>query len=527
MKNTVKIIILCLSLLFMCGKMTVHAEETQDYSIEDLKDIEITFCEGSKYTFTGQPIMPDVEKISYIDENGVYQEKTEGFEVIYTEDSRNTDLGSANAIIAIHGYTGEKTLHNIFSIVLGNVTGFKAVSVSYNNNGLYWDELEGAHGYQIYRSSESGKRGSLIKTVTSGGTTSYNDKNVKIANTYYYTIRAYRDYAGKRSYCSNSKQIKLKAKVATAEIISAKRASYKSIKITWNPVVDADGYRIYKSNPADGTYATLTTITNGTTTQYTDTAVVCGETYNYKVAAYKINNKVKYFGNRSTAVEAKATPNKINFTSSTVSGANKVTLYWNKSAGASGYKIYRSKSQSSGYGVVKTITNPNTLKWTNSNLDENTVYYYKIRPYVLVGSTYVYGSYSNVYKKEVISEKFEEIQTYTDVPYVSGGNTPTGWDCSGFTQWAMKYIFGIDIPRSSAEQAAGGTAVDMNDMSSWLPGDILIYSANGRINHVALYLGNGKIMHALNTKYGTVIQGVEYYESWDSKNNLCAVRRYF
>ena len=64
-------------------------------------------------------------------------------------------------------------------------------------------------------------------------------------------------------------------------------------------------------------------------------------------------------------------------------------------------------------------------------------------------------------------------------------------------------------------------------MSQWKPGDILVYSSrNGSLGHVALYLGDGKLMHALNTKYGTLIQGVTEYEIWDSGTTLFAVRRY-
>ena len=177
--------------------------------------------------------------------------------------------------------------------------------------------------------------------------------------------------------------------------------------------------------------------------------------------------------------------------------------------------------------MVKTINNQDTLKWTDKNLDENTAYYYKIRPYVTVGTTNVYGSYSNIYIKDSITIKLQEIQMYTYVPYQSGGNTLSGWDCSGFTQWAMNYIYNVKLPRTSEEQAVYGTEVDKDDMSLWRPGDILVYTANGRVNHVALYLGNGKMMHALNGTHGTVIQDVEYYETWDKKNNLYAVRRCF
>ena len=117
------------------------------------------------------------------------------------------------------------------------------------------------------------------------------------------------------------------------------------------------------------------------------------------------------------------------------------------------------------------------------------------------------------------------IKKYVYVKYRSGGTSPSGWDCSGFTQWAMKQM-GIKISRLAADQAKGGIAINVKDRSKWKPGDILVYSSGGRVNHVALYLGNNQLMHALNAKYGTVIHDVDYYEKWDKKNTLTGVRRY-
>lgn len=124
-----------------------------------------------------------------------------------------------------------------------------------------------------------------------------------------------------------------------------------------------------------------------------------------------------------------------------------------------------------------------------------------------------------------IENKIEEIKKYIYVPYRLGGDNPSGWDCSGFTKWALKYM-GVSIPRTTITQYAGGKYVNKNNRTTWRPGDLLIYAKGGRVNHVALYLGNDMLMHALNTRYGTVIQGVDYYEKWDHGNNLYAVRRY-
>ena len=79
-------------------------------------------------------------------------------------------------------------------------------------------------------------------------------------------------------------------------------------------------------------------------------------------------------------------------------------------------------------------------------------------------------------------------------PYVSGGTSLTnGADCSGFT-WAVHQHFGISIPRVSTAQANGGKEVSV---SSMLPGDIIYYG-----NHVAIYIGNGRVVHASTQKTG-------------------------
>lgn len=92
-------------------------------------------------------------------------------------------------------------------------------------------------------------------------------------------------------------------------------------------------------------------------------------------------------------------------------------------------------------------------------------------------------------------------------PYVYGGTSLTsGADCSGFTQ-AIYAHFGVSIPRNSRDQAAGGTVISWQNAQ---PGDLLFYGSGDYINHVAMYIGGGQVIHASSTTTGIMISPANY-----------------
>lgn len=92
-------------------------------------------------------------------------------------------------------------------------------------------------------------------------------------------------------------------------------------------------------------------------------------------------------------------------------------------------------------------------------------------------------------------------------PYVYGGSSLTnGADCSGFTMRIFEH-FGVSTGRTSRDQASNGKQISLSEIQ---PGDLLFYASGKTINHVALYIGDGKIIHASTSKTGIIISNAYY-----------------
>lgn len=109
-----------------------------------------------------------------------------------------------------------------------------------------------------------------------------------------------------------------------------------------------------------------------------------------------------------------------------------------------------------------------------------------------------FGSSSTALRDKIVAKS----KQYIGVPYVWGGTTPNGFDCSGFTQYVFKAC-GVTIPRTCESQYALGTYVSKSNLK---PGDLVFFynTAKTTLGHVGIYIGDGKFIHASSSKGVTI-----------------------
>lgn len=122
--------------------------------------------------------------------------------------------------------------------------------------------------------------------------------------------------------------------------------------------------------------------------------------------------------------------------------------------------------------------------------------------YVKSSDSRAYRITSSDYKRRIVSEYAASMNGGS---YVWGGASYKATDCSGLTMQAYARI-GVNLPHSSNAQASCGRTVSRNNM---LPGDILILNGGG---HIAMYIGNNQMVHAMNYYDGIKIQPVSYLQ---------------
>ena len=169
--------------------------------------------------------------------------------------------------------------------------------------------------------------------------------------------------------------------------ITAKSTNGTTI-IRWKKVSNASGYKVYRAKKKKGKYELLNTTE---ALSYSDSSIIGGRNYYYKVAAYYKNESTTINGEASDVVLQVGTLKKVSLR---VKNKKKSTasLSWKKVAGAKKYQIYRATRKKGKYSKIATTKK---LTYKNTSLSKKKTYYYKVRAYYVKAGKNIYGSYSN------------------------------------------------------------------------------------------------------------------------------------
>lgn len=216
---------------------------------------------------------------------------------------------AGTAIITATSVDGNKTASCKIKVV--EKLNAKVSKQTTSSITLKWSKITGAKGYQIYRYDSKKKKYVSIATVKSNKN-SYTIKrlngkkgNKLAAGTIYrFQIRSYVTVNGKKVY-KKSEIVTTATKPKKTVITKVTKTSSTKAKITWKRVKGCSGYQIWMKTGKNGKYKLVKTITNTKTIKYTKSNLKKGQTYYFKVRAYKKVKKVKVYGAASSGKSIK------------------------------------------------------------------------------------------------------------------------------------------------------------------------------------------------------------------------------
>jgi fibronectin type 3 domain-containing protein len=272
------------------------------------------------------------------------------------------------------------------------VVKVKVASTGYNSLNVSWEKVNGATGYRIYFKKDNAKNWTTLATFENGSLTSCEHRKLTTGVNYTYTVRAYYKDGSKTIWGDFNKTGVTKKPVTSApKLVSVTSSTATNVTVKWETVSGANGYKVMRKADGSKTWSTIGT-TDTKKLSYTDKKVTCGVKYRYTVRAYRNVSKKPVLGSyNSNGLEIMTIPDRP-VVMVTSSNYNKLNVSWNRSNGATGYKVYR-KVVNGTYKLIRNISGGAATGFTDT-VECGTEYYYYVTAYV-INNKVEYGSFDS------------------------------------------------------------------------------------------------------------------------------------
>ncbi len=242
---------------------------------------------------------------------------------------------------------------------------------------LEWKKITGAASYELQRKTA----GSSFAQIATTAALTYTDQNVHAGETYTYRVRAARVVNNRTVTGRWSARKEISFSTPQTPLASCEAVDYHSAKLTWPRSDSASGYYIYRSVKEDGTYRKIKTISKNTTLTYTDTGIVPGKKFFYKIATYIKNaDGTVTSGELSAPMQVQTQMEAPLLSAVTANIDNRsLALAWNKVAGATGYRIYRSQDSEKGFTKIADLTSGTIVGYEDRSVTPGDSYFYRIK----------------------------------------------------------------------------------------------------------------------------------------------------
>ena len=272
-------------------------------------------------------------------------------------------------------------------------TGLTQTAANTTSVSLKWNKLSTADGYYVHMYNDSKNEWEKVKEITGNSKVTAKITGLEYATCYKFRVQGYAiEEDGTVSSLVNSATLTTATTPKKVSGIKYSKATATSVTLTWKKQDKGSGYQVLYYDKAKKKYVVGKTVTGKSKNSATVKGLKAGNTYKFKIQAYKLAGSLKWFGAKSSVYNMGTLPAKVTKVKYSFKG-NKCTLTWKACTGANGYEIQKYNSTTKKWKTVKKIKKKKN-KYQFKLAKKRSVKY-RVRAYRVLKKKNFYGKYSS------------------------------------------------------------------------------------------------------------------------------------